>query len=200
MGGAPPRVRDLQGLWRRSLLLRPDGARDTATEVRWLQGIETYIDLRQPALQPKFPDKRRLADLSRDECAVLARQEGFAGRLTFDGAHFEWVRDIDFQPPTLHADAAALWWEGGTLIERGRDVDYLEHWHRDASSRAPPTAAVSLRDSESGTSEQDPAGVHGGGRLGRGGAGPDRLRDLVRCGVGRGVYDHCIEPALPGGR
>jgi hypothetical protein len=147
---ATPRVRDLQGLWRRSLLVRPDGTRDAATRVRWLQGTEAYIDLRQPASLPQFPAKRRLADISRDECAVLALQEGFAGHLTFDGAHFEWARDIDFQPKGLHSDAGSLSWDGETLIERGRDVDYIEHWHRDEAGVAPPTAAVSLRDVECG--------------------------------------------------
>lgn len=151
----PPRVRDLAGLWRRSLLVRPDGARDTATEVRWLQGIEAYIDLRQSASLQKLREKRGLADISWDECAELALQEGFAGRLTFDGSHFEWVRDIDFQPKSLHSDAGSLSWNGETLIERGRDLDYIEHWHRDAAHRGAAgdvslAAAASLRDVASG--------------------------------------------------
>jgi hypothetical protein len=143
---APPKVQDLQGLWRRSLIAWPDGARDETTEVRWLQGSRAYIDLRQPALLPDFSSRRGLADLSMDDCRALARQEGFAGHFTFDGTYFEWARRIDFQPKPLYSDVGSLWWEGNVLIERGRDVDYIEHWHRDASTIVTSSAALMLRE------------------------------------------------------
>jgi hypothetical protein len=143
---APPKIQDLKGLWRRSLIAWPDGTRDDTTEVRWLQGSRAYIDLRQPALLPDLSSRRGLADMSMDDCRALARQEGFAGHFTFDGAHFEWARQIDFQPKALYSDAGSLWWEGDVLIERGRDVDYIEHWHRDASTVLVSSAAVMLRE------------------------------------------------------
>ena len=143
---APPKIQDLQGLWRRSLIAWPDGARDETTEVRWLQGRRAYIDLRQPAPSPDFSGRRGLADISMDDCRALARQEGFAGHLTFDGTCFEWARQIDFQPKSPYSDAGSLWWDGNVLIERGRDVDYIEHWHRDASAILTPSAALMLRE------------------------------------------------------
>jgi hypothetical protein len=142
---ASPKLESLTGLWRRSLIIWPDGSRDVTTQVRWLQGSRAYIDLRQPSPLPDFPNKRGIADMSMDDCAILGRQEGFAGHFIFDGSHFEWQRHIDFQSKPLYSDVGSLWWEGNILIERGRDVDYIEHWHRDDSSAVATTAALSLR-------------------------------------------------------
>jgi len=139
---ASPKLETLTGLWRRSLIIWPDGSRDVTTQVRWLQGTRAYIDLRQPELLPNFSNKRGLADMSMDDCLVLGRQEGFAGHFTFDGSHFEWERHIDFQSKPLYSDVGSLWWEGNILIERGRDVNYIEHWHRDDSNALATTAVV----------------------------------------------------------
>lgn len=139
---APPiaSVTALQGLWRRSLIARPGRPSDTTTSVRWLQGPRAYIDLRQPMPLPDFSHVRSREDLSFEDCAWLARQEGFAGHLHFDGRrHFEWIREIDFQPPSPTADAGSLRWEGDVLVETGRDADYVEHWHRDTSAARTPT-------------------------------------------------------------
>src|SRR5664279_1626421 len=110
MDQAIPSIAELRGLWRRSMIAWPDGTRDT-TNVRWLQGLRSYIDLRQPMPVPDFPGVRSLADLSIDDCAWLAKQQGFAGHLGFDGGCFEWQRSIDFQPRKLHADAGSLHWD-----------------------------------------------------------------------------------------
>jgi len=139
---ANPSLADLKGLWRRSLIVRPDGSRDTTTWVRWLQGARRYIDLRQSASM--LPRAGSLAELSREDCLLLAGQEGFAGELTMRGGSFEWRRDIDFQPSCGVPDAGSLTYEGDALIERGRDVPYLEHWHRD-SRAASPSLALELR-------------------------------------------------------
>jgi hypothetical protein len=135
----------LKGLWRRSLIVWPDGARDETTQVRWLQGSRAYVDLRQPLLPPSLSNKRGLCDISMDDCVLLARQEGFAGYFTFDGSHFEWARHIDFQSKPLYSDVGSLWWENNILIERGRDVDYIEHWHRDEPSAVVTAAAITMR-------------------------------------------------------
>jgi hypothetical protein len=144
---APPitSVTDLQGLWRRSLIAWPGRPSDTTTSVRWLQGPRAYIDLRQPTPLPDFSHVRSREDLTFEDCAWLARQEGFAGHLHFDGRHFEWVREIDFQPPSPTADAGSLHWEGEVLIETGRDADYVEHWHRDTSAARTPTSLTELQ-------------------------------------------------------
>ncbi len=140
-------VRDpsaLRGLWRRSMIEWPDGRRDTSSRVHWLQGMRAYADLRQPAdAGPAVPARCR-DELSIEDCLRLARQEGFAGQLRFDGAHFEWIRSIDFQPRADHADAGSLSWQGDVLVERGRDIGYLEHWHRDASRATQPLCALPL--------------------------------------------------------
>ena len=140
-------VTDLQGLWRRSLIAWPGRPSDTTTSVRWLQGPHAYIDLRQPTPLPDFSQVRSREDLTFEDCLWLARQEGFAGHLHFDGRHFEWVREIDFQPSAPTADAGSLHWEGDVLIETGRDADYIEYWHRDPAVATTPTSLAGVQDS-----------------------------------------------------
>jgi hypothetical protein len=145
------RPHELAGLWRRSLLVRADGTRDITTSVSWLQGERTFIDLRQPATLPAAASFGRCRnELSRAGCLELAEQQGFAGRLNFDGVYFEWVRSLDFQPPTASADAGSLGWDGNVLVERGRDVAYLEHWQREAAAPPRPVCALKLRDNAEG--------------------------------------------------
>jgi len=141
---APP-LADMPGMWRRSLIIHADGARDSTTQVRWLQGPSLFVDLRQALELPDFLQVRCLNDLSAEDCAQLALQQGFAGHFGFDGECFEWLRRIDFQPAGP-PDAGRLWWEEETLIEAGRDVPYVEHWQRDPTVVTRPLAALRLRD------------------------------------------------------
>jgi hypothetical protein len=147
-----PRLAELAGLWQRSLIALPDGTRDTTTRVGWLQGPSWYADLRQPRSLAAFAGVTALNHLTLADCAALAAQEGFAGRLGFDGRHFEWGRCIDFQPAGPTADAGSLERDGDTLVERGRDVAYVEHWHRNPEAAALPCAAASLRETGARTS------------------------------------------------
>jgi hypothetical protein len=101
-------VADCTGLWRRVLLIDADGARDTGTDVLWLQGITIYVDSR-----------------------------GFAGRVNQRGETFEWSRVIDLQPPSDFPDAGQMRWDGSTLVETGMHVDYVEHWEREDVDRSP---------------------------------------------------------------
>jgi hypothetical protein len=166
-------VSGLQGLWRRSMIAWPDGTCDHTTRVHWLQGISACIDLRQsPTLAPSatlgtsaLPDAAPAQaaaarptirapaanDLTIEQCALLAQQQGFAGRCEFDGSHFVWIRSIDFQPRSLAADAGSLHWEGNVLVETGRDIGYVEHWQREPAAATQPVAAAVLRGSEDGT-------------------------------------------------
>ena len=146
-----PSIADLRGLWRRSLIEWADGRRDTTTQVRWLQGIHAFVDLRQPPGVVEPMHARCLNDLTRRDCALLALQEGFAGRLSFDGRHFEWARHIDFQPKASRADAGSLEWSDDVLVERGRDAPYIEHWHLDAATGAAPVGATLMRESGKAT-------------------------------------------------
>jgi allophanate hydrolase len=140
-----PGVAGLQGLWRRSLISWPGRGSDTTTTVRWLQGPRAYIDLRQPTPLPDFSHVRSLEDLTLEDCAWLARQEGFAGHLGFDGVYFEWHREIDFQPRAARPDAGSLHWEGNVLVETGREGDYIEHWQRDPALPNTPANSVDLQ-------------------------------------------------------
>ncbi|MCZ0726535.1 hypothetical protein [Mycolicibacterium iranicum] len=101
------RASDCVGLWRRTLLVEADGARDTGTDVTWLQGVTAYVDSR-----------------------------GFAGTLRDEGGVFEWRRTIDLTPAT-EPDIGEMRWEQGTLVETGVHADYVEHWARDDAERRP---------------------------------------------------------------
>jgi hypothetical protein len=144
MSAARARPEELAGLWRRSLLLRADGTSDTTTSVRWLQGERAFIDLRQPASRGAVRSAGCRDELSHEDCLRLAEQQGFAGQLRLSGSYFEWVRSIDFQPRTHQADAGSLTWQKNVLIENGRDVRYVEHWHRDADQARQPLWALEL--------------------------------------------------------
>lgn len=144
-----PTIASLKGLWQRSLIAWPDGSRDTTTAVHWLQGPSFYIDLRQPAGRPDFGAVGCVADLDGDHLRWLAGQEGFAGEFSHDGSYFEWQRAIDFQPQAMYSDSGRLWFEGEVLIEEGRDLPYIEHWHRDATPTL-PCAALALADQADG--------------------------------------------------
>lgn len=154
-----PGVSGLRGLWRRSMIAWPDGTRDSASSVRWLQGLSLCIDVRQPAMPvaatppapAAFAGVGAPSDLSIDQCVQLAQQQGFAGRCVFDGSHFVWSRSIDFQPRSPVADAGSLHWEGNVLVETGRDIAYVEYWHRDSTAATLPVAAAVLRETEHGT-------------------------------------------------
>jgi len=131
------RIEALPGLWRRSLIVRPDGSRDSMTWVRWLQGRRRFADLRQSPAVKRFRKVRGRGELRREDCLELARQEGFAGELAHEGRYFEWRRWIDYQPASGLADAGALELADGVLVERGRDIAYTEHWHRERGPTAP---------------------------------------------------------------
>jgi hypothetical protein len=142
-------VGDLGGLWRRSLIVRADGSRDTETWVRWLQGLTDYIDLRQPPERPDFAGVRCLRDLTMAQLGWLAAQDGFAGQLRVSGGIFEWRRDIDFQPPADTPDRGSLTRDGDLMIEEGYHSPYIEHWHPAIGAES-PICALRLRDAAAG--------------------------------------------------
>jgi hypothetical protein len=115
-----PVVSDCAGLWRRTLLIESDGARDATTSVTWLQGITGYVDSR-----------------------------GFAGTLHQRGDVFEWHRAVDLEPPGPFPDAGSMHWDGRTLIETGVHENYVEHWVRDEAP-AEPCGALFLTAPDGG--------------------------------------------------
>ncbi len=144
-------IAELRGLWRRSMIAWPDGRSDSRSSVHWLQGLQACIDLRQPAAAADFSRLRAIGELSIEHCSWLAQQQGFAGRCVSDGSHFQWIRTIDFQPRSSCDDVGSLRWQDGVLVETGRDIAYVEHWHRDASAPTLPAAAVTLREAHEHT-------------------------------------------------
>jgi hypothetical protein len=144
-----PTVTNLTGLWRRSLLAWPDGRRDAATWVRWLQGPRLYIDLRQPGGRPDFSSAVGLDDLDLPQIAWLAGQEGFAGELLFEDGFFEWRREVDFQLTATYSDRGSLCLVDGVMVEEGKDTPYIEHWHRDVE-KTQPVCAARLEDPANG--------------------------------------------------
>jgi hypothetical protein len=99
------------GLWRRTLLIGADGARDTAPGVLWLQGPTAYVDSR-----------------------------GFAGTLQQSGDVFEWHRAVDVHPPGPYPDVGVMSWQGEVLVETGVHQNYVEHWVRDPEPGTPAGA------------------------------------------------------------
>lgn len=144
-----PSLETLPGLWSRSLIAWPDGRRDTTTWVNWLQGPGLYLDLRQPDARPDLSAATSLSALDPAAMDWLARQEGFAGELVHEHGWFEWRRDIDFQPEAVYSDQGRLWIEDGVMVEEGKDIPYIEHWHRDPAG-AGPCWGMRLRDRDTG--------------------------------------------------
>ena len=144
-----PSLETMPGLWRRSLIVWPDGRRDTTSFVNWLQGPGLYLDLRQPEKRPDFSGIASLSALTPDAMRWLAAQEGFAGELVEEDGWFEWRRDIDFQPKAVYSDRGRLRVDGATMIEEGKDIPYIEHWHREPIAGTPSWAAR-LEDRETG--------------------------------------------------
>jgi hypothetical protein len=144
-----PRLCDLTGLWRRSLIVQPDGSRDETTWVHWLQGPTDYADLRQPPGRPDFSGVKCLRELTQAHLGWMAAQDGFAGRLSVSAGVFEWRRDIDFQPPGPTPDRGWLSRNGDVLIEDGYHAPYVEHWHRASETHA-PAYALRLREDGGG--------------------------------------------------
>jgi hypothetical protein len=132
-----PSVDTLRGLWRRTLLERPDEPPDVSSTVLWLQGPRFFVDLRLPVGRPDFTTISCLRHLQAPQLKWLAGQQGFAGRLRLDGDLAWWRRGIDFQPRTDIADRARLQLSGEILEERGTEACYLERWEREAGPLEP---------------------------------------------------------------
>jgi hypothetical protein len=142
-------VAELTGLWRRSLIAHRDGRRDTGTQVRWLQGPRSYVDLRQPADRPAFDGVSHVRDLRPHQIDWLATQLAFAGRLTCAGEVFSWNKTMDLHP--IEPDLGRLLYDGETLVEQALDLAYVEHWHRETAVTVPIVEAR-LSDPDEGRS------------------------------------------------
>lgn len=117
------------GAWQRDWIRRHGGAPDASVAVRYVQTPSVFGDLRIPGSRPDMSAATSLADLSDEQLAALARQNGFAGFTTVDGANATWHHEIDFQPAGGDADIGRLEPAGdGKMFEHALDGSYVERW------------------------------------------------------------------------
>ncbi|WP_405136134.1 hypothetical protein [Nocardia sp. NBC_01388] len=166
--GTPVRIAECAGLWQRTLLVDTDGSQDLTTDVRWLQGLTRFVDLRRPTPRPDFSGVRCASELTDQQHGWLRMQDGFAGELTQYDDVFHWQRHLQLQPPGPHPDEGRMSYAAGVLVEIGVHADYFEHWTRDAPARdcwamdvESPTGARALLlrvDDHFGWARRDSAG------------------------------------------
>ena len=120
----------LWGLWQRVSLETPDAPSDTTTRVYWLQTPSLFVDIRIPATRALSADCSCLEDYAAAELAVLAQQDGFAGRTLLDGDLCCWQREIAFQPPSGFPDQGRLQFHDDEIVEEGVHLPYREVWRR----------------------------------------------------------------------
>jgi hypothetical protein len=117
------------GAWQRDWIQRRGGALDRRITVRYVQTPSVFGDVRIPADRTVPPDAASFADLTDDQLAVLATQNGFAGVTTVDGDHATWHHEIDYQPAGGGADIGRIEPAGdGKMFEHGLDGSYVESW------------------------------------------------------------------------
>ncbi len=135
--GAPPAItKDRQqalpswflGAWKREWIRRA-GVTENRVTVRFLQTPTMFGDVRIPSERPRFPHATSLADLTDQELATLADQEGFFGHTTIEGNIATWHHEIDYQPSDGTADVGRLEQVGiSGMYEHALDDSYVERW------------------------------------------------------------------------
>src|SRR4051794_5660987 len=96
------------GAWQRDWISRHGGARDASVTVRYVQTPNVFGDVRIRGDRPALAGAASFADLSDDQLLALAKQNGFAGYTTVDGANATWHHEIDFQPSDESADIGRI--------------------------------------------------------------------------------------------
>jgi hypothetical protein len=117
------------GAWQRDWISRHGGARDASVTVRYVQTPSVFGDVRIRGDRPELAGAASFADLSDDQLLALAKQNGFAGYTTIDGANATWHHEIDFQPSDESADIGRIEPAGdGKMFEHALDGSYVESW------------------------------------------------------------------------
>lgn len=117
------------GVWQREWIRRNNGPADRGVLVRYVQTSSVFGDLRIPETRPDLGGATSLADLSDDQLAQLAEQNGFAGVLTMSGTTATWQHEIDFQITEKAPDAGRIEPAGaGNMLEHALDGSYVERW------------------------------------------------------------------------
>jgi hypothetical protein len=135
--GVPPWT---LGCFRRRSITFFNGATDSSTQVYWLQSPGLTADLR---LYPGLPSRSLPPeDLSPEELAALARNEGGLARTTWDGTTMAWSDWTSFQIHDRWPEAGILRRVGDCLIEHAPSGAYVEDWRLQPS---PPGPLIALR-------------------------------------------------------
>ena|SRR5438045_3895241 len=117
------------GAWQRDWISRHGGARDAAVTVRYVQTPSMFGDVRIRGDRPALAGAASFTDLSDDQLLALAKQNGFAGYTTIDGANATWHHEIDFQPSDGSSDIGRIEPAGdGKMFEHALDESYVESW------------------------------------------------------------------------
>jgi hypothetical protein len=117
------------GAWQRDWIRRRGGAPDAGILVRYVQTPSVFADVRIRGDRPVPPGVSSFAELTDEQLAALARQNGFAGFTTMDGDHATWHHEIDYQPAGGGADIGRIEPVGeATMFEHGLDASYVERW------------------------------------------------------------------------
>jgi hypothetical protein len=130
-----------RGLWRRSSLTTPTRC-DTTTQVYWLQTEHWHADLRIPADRPSFAGVRNLRDCDNTQLRWLLTQGGFAGVTRVVGAECEWLRQLDYRPPSGERDIGRMVFHPGRVEEIGIEDDYHEWWEAEAAGAGDTRVAL----------------------------------------------------------
>ena len=122
-------VRVPTGAWQRDWIRRHGGASDSKVTVRYVQTPSAFGDVRIPKDRPDTTGAASFADLSDDQLAALARQNGFAGYTTVDGVNATCHHELDFQPSGGESDIGRIEPDGeGKMLEHALDDSYVESW------------------------------------------------------------------------
>lgn len=116
--GHPVNIRDLGGVWRRTLLIDADGRRDDTSAVFWLQVGVLAGDIRATR-------------------EAAAAQTAFVGPLSNRGPVFAWTPVMAHGSVTDGSpDEGTLSFEGDRLREDGVHAKYIEYWEQDEAPSA----------------------------------------------------------------
>ena len=136
----------LPGVWSRDFIKRR-GVEGEKLAVRYLQTPAPFGDVRIP-LHPKWRASATSFDVLTDaELRALARQKGFTGVTTVDGAVITWHHEIDYQPDTSRDASNVAREDADHMVETGLDGSFVERYSR---LSAGDTAFLALRIERAG--------------------------------------------------
>ena len=116
------------GAWQRDWIQRHGGALDRSVTVHYVQTPSVFGDVRIRLDRPDLAHATSFADLSDDQLAQLARQNGFAGVATIEGNNATWHHEIDYQPAEGADIGRVERLDDRTMLEHALDASYVERW------------------------------------------------------------------------